>query len=164
MAEANLIVTYAPTHTDSAKKEITEILKEAGERGKILGCDEGIAEVSVKDARAIVKSLEDLNKEKFSYTFAWVPVDKWCKAVVADMQKIVKKLSEEIGDEEKWKMDLNLHKSKESGRDLIMKLTAVIEKKKVDLNNPEKIVKVVVIGNKAAVSLLEKGELFSAAK
>jgi len=164
MVEANLIVTYSPTHSESAQKEIMGILKEFGEKAKVLKLEEGIAEVTVSNARAIVKSLAKVDKKKFSYTYNWIPIDNWCKSVAAEIQKIVKKVSAGIGDAEKWKMDLSLHKSKESGRDLIMKLTAVIEKKKVDLNNPEKIIKVMVVGEKTAISLLNKDEIFSITK
>ncbi len=163
MADGNLIVTFDPSHLQSAKAEIEKIMKELKESAKILSSGDGLAEVSVKDARKIVQTLSKMKKDKFEYTYHWIPVDKWAKASIADMQKAIKELAKEIKDSDKWKMDIGRHKTKLEGKDLIMKLTAVIEKPKVDLENPDKIVKVEIIGNKAGISLLKKGELFNAA-
>ncbi len=42
--------------------------------------------------------------------------------------------------------------------ELIMKLTEVVDRPKVDLKNPDKIIRVDIIGNDAAISLLNKDE------
>lgn len=164
MADGNLIVTFDPSHMQSAKAEVIALLKEMKEAAKILKVEDGIAELKVKDAKKLVSSLSKMKKTKFEYTFHWVPVDKWAKAAVSDMQKVIKDVAKDIKDSEKWKMDLSMHKTKLEGKGLILKLTEVIAKPKVDLENPEKIVKVEIIGNKAGIALLKKGELFNSVK
>lgn len=161
MAEANLLVTFDPVHQESAKTEIQALLKEVGQEGKILKAEEGLAEVLVKDARAVIKKLATLSSDKFNYSFYWWPVDVWCKAEIKEMQTYIKKLQEGIKPKEKWKMDLTKRKTtKEWPKDIIIKLTDVVDKPNVDLKNPDKIIKVEIIGNKAALSLLTKNELF----
>lgn len=156
---ANLLVTFEPVHEKSAKAEIEALLKEVG-KGTIKKMEEGLAEISVKDARATIKALKDIDSSKFEYTFYWWPVDEWCKSEIKNMQACIKKLGEQIGNEEKWKMDLSKRKTeKEYPKDIIIKLTEGIEKPNVDLSNPDKIIKVEIVGNKAAVSLLSKDEL-----
>ena len=163
MAEANLLVTFDPVRQESSKTEIQEVMKEAGQDIKIESAEEGLAELKVSDAKAAVKALSAVDKEKFNYTFYWWPVDEWCKAEVEDMQKVIGKLQEGISENEKWKLDLAKRKTtKEYGRDIIIKLTDVVDKKNVDLKNPEKIIKIEIIGDRAAISLLAKDELFSA--
>jgi tRNA(Ser,Leu) C12 N-acetylase TAN1 len=62
-------------------------------------------------------------------------------------------------------MDLKVRKVKEKPDEikLILKLTEVIDRPKVDLQNPDKIIKVEVIGNKAGLALLGKDELLNVA-
>lgn len=164
MEKANLLVTFDPTHSESAKKEIEDLLKGAKEKPKVISCKEGLAEVSVGDARKAVLALGKLKKDKFKHTFHWTPVDYWCKATIPEMQKVIKGLVKGIGMNEKWKMDLGRRKTKEHERDLIIKLTDVVDRPKVDLSNPDKIVKVEIIGDKAGIALLKKGELLNVVK
>ena len=167
MVEANLLVTFEPTHADSAKKEIESLLSEVKEKAKILKADEGLAEISVKDAKKAVKALNVMakkNKERFSHTFHWIPVEKWCKATIPEMQKAIKELQKNISAKEKWKMDIGRRKTDLHEKELILKLTEVIDKTNVDLKNPDKIFKVEIIGNKAGISVLDKEELLNTAK
>ena len=96
--------------------------------------------------------------EKLNYSFHWWSVDEWCKAEIKDMQKVIAKLEKDIKASEKWKLEFTKRKTdKDYGKDIIFKLTEVVDKPKVDLKNPDKIIKVEVIGNKAAISLIGKG-------
>lgn len=167
--EANLLVTFDPTHIESAKKEIEALLKEIKEKAEILSADEGFAEVLVKDARKAVQELEKVAKKdinKFANTMNWVPIDAWVKNTVADIQKSIKPYEKSIGEKEAWKMELKTRKLKEKPDELklILKLTEVIDRKNVDLEKPEKIVKVEIIGNKAGLALLKKNELLNLSK
>lgn len=166
MAEANLIVTFDPTHEESSKKVIEAVLGEIKEKGKILKTSEGVAEVSVSDARKVVKALIPLakkDKEKFGHTFHWIPIDKWCKSVIADMQKTIKEATKNIAKTERWKMDLAKRKY-EAEKDLIIKLTDVIDNTNVDLKEPQKIIEVQIIEKKAGISVLKPDEVLNVAK
>lgn len=162
MAEANLLITYNPLHKEYAEAEIKAIGSEAGKTIEIKDIEEGLAQVSIENSREFVRSLSDIDKTKFKYTFYWWPVDEWCKSTIEEMQKCIKKLQEGIKPDESWKMDLAKRKAKEYPKDIILKLTEVIDKKKVDLKNPSKIIKVEIISDKAAISLLTKNEIFNA--
>lgn len=167
MVDANLLVTFDPTKVETAKKEIEERLKEVKEKPKILSATDGVAEIIVGNAKAAVKALTAIAKKdisKFPATFHWIPIEKWCKATIPEMQKAIKELSKDIKATEKWKMDLGKRKTELHERDLIIKLTDVIDKPNVDLANPDKIVKVEIIGNKAGIALLAKEELLNTAK
>ena len=168
MADGNLLVSFDPVHEESAKAEILGLLKEVKQTGKIISSSEGLAEISVKDGKKAVTALFGIAKkniEKFKYTYNWWPVDKWCKAELSDMQKVIKKLQEDIKPTESWKMDLLKRKTvKEYGKDVIIKLTEVVDKKKVDLNNPQKIIKVEIDGDRVGISLLTSDELLSVPK
>ncbi|MCX8193856.1 MAG: THUMP domain-containing protein [Candidatus Pacearchaeota archaeon] len=165
MAEINLLVTFDPVHQESAKKEIETLLKELNESGKIVKISNGLAQLTVKDPRKLIDKLLGIIKkevEKFNYTFNWWPVDVWCKAEIKEMQKAIAEIQKGIKNEEKWKMELAKRETmKEYPKDLIIKLTDVVNKPKVDLSNPDKIIKVEIIGDKAAITLTEKNKVFN---
>jgi len=166
--DANLLVTFDPVHLESAKKEILEILKELKEKA-VPKIDDGFAEVAVSDARKVIANLEKIAKkssEKFAHTMHWIPIDVWAKNTVEDIQKELKKLEKGIGIKEAWKMELKTRKLKEKPDELklILKLTEAIDRKNVDLDKPEKIVKVEIIGNKAGLALLKKDEVLNLVK
>lgn len=169
MVKANLVVSYDPSHVGSAKEEVENVLKEVKHSFKHLKQDvDGLFNLSVKDGKKTVKSLSTLLKKKpefFEKTFHWIPIEKWCKSTVNDMQKIVKKLEKDIKKTEKWKMELNKrHYKKGDTVKLILKLTDVVDKPKVDLKKPQKIIKVEIVGNKAGLSLLKTDEFLNTQK
>jgi len=169
MVEANLIVSYDPSHAGSAKEEVKNVLKEVKHDFKHLKSNiDGLFNLKVKDAKKTVKNLGKLCGKKpefFEKTFNWIPIDKWCKSTVKDMQKVVKKMEKDIKKTEKWKMELNKrHYKKGDTVQLILKLTEVVDKPKVDLKKPQKIIKVEIAGNKAGLSLLKADELLNTIK
>lgn len=168
MAEANLLVTFDPVHQESAKKEIETLMKDIKQDAKFVKVDEGLAQLTAKDARKVISELLKVAKKdlsKFNYTFHWWPVDKWCKAEIKEMQKVIAELQKGIKKEDKWKMELAKRKTtKEYPKNIIIQLTEVVDKPNVDLSNPQKIIKVEIIGDKAAISLLTKDEVFSVSK
>lgn len=169
MAEANMIITYDPSHAGSAKEEVDRVLKEIKKKAAHLKSDiEGLFEVNVPDAKKAVKDLKklcDKDSSLFNHTFHWVPVEKWVKANIKEMQKEIKKMDKDIKEKDRWMMDLHKrHYDKEGTTELILKLTEVIDKPNVDLKKPEKIVKVEIIGNKAGLALLGADELLKVPK
>ena len=81
------------------------------------------------------------------------------------MQKLIRQVSEDIETNEKWKMGLNKrHWDKLEGVQLIIKLTDVVDRKNVDLDNPDKIVQVEIIGKEAGIALLAPKDVLDVAR
>jgi len=60
---------------------------------------------------------------------------------------------------EKWMMDVEKrYYDKHDYKELIIKLTDVVDRKEIDLKKPEKIIKVEIVGKNAGISLLEPDE------
>lgn len=162
--DANLLVTHDPSHAGSAKEEIENALKSIKQKAKFLKSDtDGLFMLKVGNARKIVKSLGKLKRKKgmFEHTFYWIPIDKWVASNIKSMQKEIKKLQAGIKKSDKWKMDLHKRHLDMPSPELIMKLTEVVDKPKVDLNNAQKIIEVQIVGKKAGLSLLDKNELLT---
>ena len=138
-------------------------LKEIGNKPTFLKSGiGGVYFLKVRKPKEIVKKLYKLckkDKEKFEYTFNWFPVDKWCSSSLSEIKRILKDINKKIKQNEKWKMELKKrHHTKYSTMELIKKLTADIDKPNVDMKNPDKVVRIDIIGKKAAISLLEADE------
>ena len=97
----------------------------------------------------------------FEHTFHWVPIDKWASSGIGAMQKEIKKLQKGIKKNEKWKLDIQKRHLGISTTELILKLTEVVDRQKVDLENPQKIIEVQIIGKKAGLALLNRNEILS---
>jgi len=166
MAEANLVVTYDPAHAGKAKEEINVILESLKAKAQFLESDvEGLFLLNAQSPKEITKKLNTKsNAKKFNYTFHWVPIDKWVSSKPEDMAKAMKEIDAKMKPEESWKMDLTKRRYEGETPKLIMKLTENINKPNVDLKNPQKIVKVEIIGKKAGVALLDRAELLDVPK
>jgi tRNA(Ser,Leu) C12 N-acetylase TAN1 len=159
-----LIVTYDPAHQKSCKASLENVMDAVGAKLKFLKSKySGIFLIELSKPKEVVKMLIKLNKkdpEIFGKTHRYIPVDKWVSSKVPDMQKAIKSLVPKIGENEKWKMDLEKrHYHKLDYQELIVKLTEVVDRQKIDLKKPKKIIKVEIIGTHAGISLLEPGEL-----
>lgn len=161
---AKLIITYDPNHTASSKEEVESVFEKIKVKPKFLkSAHDGVFELDVAKPKDVVKKLKALakkNKKLFARTFHYIPIEKWVKSEIKDMQSYIKKLVPKIKEKEKWKMDLaKRHYDKYDFNELIVKLTEVVDRKNVDLNKPKKIIKVEIIGKNAGISLLEPDEL-----
>ena len=159
-----LIATYDPAHQKSCGESLKNVMDAVGAKPKFLKSKySGIFLIELSKPKEVVKMLIKLNKkdpEIFGKTHRYIPVDKWVSSKVPDMQKAIKSLVPKIGENEKWKMDLEKrHYHKLDYQELIVKLTEVVDRRKIDLKKPKKIIKVEIIGTHAGISLLEPGEL-----
>lgn len=167
--QANMIVTFDPNHRGTAELELREVLKQAGEKPQIGQTEvEGLFKVAVSNARAAAAKMRNLchsNPNLFAVTHHYTPIDNWCQSEIGAMQKAIKAAAAGIGMSEKWKMGLNKrHWDKLEGGQLIIKLTGVVDRKNVDLDNPDKIVQVEIIGKEAGVALLTPQDILDVAK
>ncbi len=164
MVDANLLVTHDPSHAGSAREEVEKALRALKQKAKFLKSEiEGVFMLKVGNAKKLIKSLNKLkNKKGMTYTFHWIPIDKWIATNIKAMQKEIKKLQKGIKKTEKWKMDLHKrHFDEMQSTELTIKLTEAVDKPKVDLQNPQKIIEVQIIGKKTGLALLNKDEVLT---
>lgn len=162
-----MIVTYDPTHASKAKEEAEELLQDLGGAKFQESEFEGVFLLHTKEPKKITKKLTEILKDepyKFKYTFRWIPVDKWCSSKLLDMSQALKEIDSKIGEHESWKMDLGKRGFEGDTIQLIMKLTESINKPNVNLKNPDKIIKIEIIGELAGISLLNPDEYLNIAK
>jgi tRNA acetyltransferase TAN1 len=163
--QPNLLITYNPAHPGKAEKEVRAILDDFAEFEFIDAKTPGVFLVHAQDVKKTVAKMKKLPADSFEYTYKWVPIDKWVKSDVAEISKILKSYNDEISEHQSWKLLLFKRMYKEHGTDkLIQLLTDNIQKENVDLQNPEKLVVVEIVGEKAGLSLLDKNEYLDTQK
>jgi tRNA(Ser,Leu) C12 N-acetylase TAN1 len=166
MADANILITYEPNHAASATAEVESLLKEMKQKALFLkSVVDGVFLLRVTKPSEFIKKLSAFCKKepsKFEYTFSWAPVGKWCASSLNEMVKTVSLMGKKIKQNEKWKLELKKRLyEKYSTPELIRKLTENIDRPNVDLKKPQKIIKVDILKNKAAITLLDKDELLT---
>ncbi|MBI4170483.1 MAG: THUMP domain-containing protein [Candidatus Aenigmarchaeota archaeon] len=163
--QSNLLVTYNPAHPGKAEREVRALLDDFGAFEFVDSTVQGVFLIHVEGPKNIISKMRKLPADSFENTFKWVPIETWVSSDVKEMSKALKGYNEKIGEDESWKLMLFKRQYDDhSTTELIKLLTEHIERKNVDLKNPEKLVVVEIVGDKAGLSLLDKDEYLDTQK
>ena len=170
MYDFNLLVSCSWGVYGEAKKEVVRILGMLGDEGPLVRrtIAEGIIGVKTRlNSREVIYGLRKLFDEDpfiFQYTLKWVPVDLWTFYDMDSMKEGVRELRNRIHADERWRMTVEKRRySLHHKIEVIRELADLIDEK-VDLENPEKILRVDIIGRYAGMSVLTSQDVFSVAK
>ena len=171
MYDYNLLVSYTREGGYfAAKQEIKMLLKKLGEEKPVVAKTIASGIVGVKtslDSRKVIEEIRELyatNPLEIAFTLKWVPVDNWCSAEMEEMKKVVAQIKDEIKPGERWAMEVEKRRfEKYHTQEIIKELAGLIEEK-VDLERPDKILRVEIIDGFAGISVLKPREIFSTAK
>ena len=170
MYDFNLLVSCPWTMIWKAKHEIADALKLLGDENAIIKPTVARGIIGVKtrlDSREVVKGLQKLflkDPMVFQYTFKWVPTDFWTYSDMDSMKEAVMNVRERIHEGERWRMTVEKRRYTRYHKIEIIKELAELIQEKVDLKNPDKIIRIDIIGKYAAVSVLTPSEIFSTTK
>lgn len=170
MYDFNLLVSYSWGAYRRAKEEILAILRTLGDENPIVKrtIAEGIIGVKTRlDSREVIRGLRTLfSKDPFilQQTLKWVPVDLWTNSDMDSMKEAVAELKNKIRAGETWRMTVEKRRYTRYHKiDIIRELADLIDEK-VDLEKPDKILRVDIIGKYAGVSVLTPEDTFSVVK
>lgn len=163
-----LLVSYQRSHYGKAKREILLILGRLGDEHASVErtAIDGIALArTALDARNVVRRCRDLFLHGFAFEHAikWVPVDYWCEADLQAIRRVlVEKVRDQIAPGETWGMKVAKHRwERYHTQDIVANLAGAIDRK-VNLDHPDKLVRVDVVGGEVALAVLQPDDLFSA--
>jgi tRNA acetyltransferase TAN1 len=170
MYEFNLLVSCSWDAYGRAKEEILRVLRMLDDENPVVTrtVAKGITGVKTSlEPRDVVHRLRRLfNKDPFilQQTTKWVPVDLWTCSDLNSMRDAVKVLRNKIRAGEKWRMTMEKRRyTRYSKIEIITALAELIDEK-VDLKNPDKILRVDIIGRYAGFSVLTPQDIFSVSK
>jgi len=166
LQDYNILVTFHHNEKAKAEEEVANRTKEAGLVLEDLmeSSAAGVLMVRVSgDGKEALKKLRGFAfrfPEMFHYTHHWTPVEEWVSSEPGAMVSAARAFGSRIRGGDRWRLDLEKrHYSGGSSLDLIKMLTEPIDNGTVDLNDPELILKVEIIGGFAGFSLVSEEEV-----
>jgi tRNA acetyltransferase TAN1 len=164
----NLIVTSQKGNEAKASAEFKEIALQHGLRKLHIEKSDfdGVLEVDVEDARGFVAFLREyVRSEPFRIHFVQrvMPVDMVVDTDLEQIKEGASQLGSQIGKTESFKIEIDERDSPYSRRELIDAIADVIDRK-VNLDNPDMVLLVEVLGEYAALSLARPDEIISITK
>jgi len=165
----NLIVT-CPRHLEpETEEELIDILEEFGDSdvkvsitnmSGILTLDTNLNPIEV-----VKKIKERLLDEPWSvrYCKRIIPIQKVVESKIEEIEKSVSELSNQIFDEETYRISIEKRNSDLSSKEIITKIADKI-KNKVSLEFADKIILIEILGNKTGISILKKTDILSTEK
>ena len=170
MYDFNLLVSCSWSAYKKAKKEILQVLELLGDKKPLVTptLAQGIIGVKASlNPKQVVRGLQRLFDDGqfvFEYTLKWVPVDLWTFSDMDSMKEAVVRLRDKIRPGERWRITLEKRRYTLCHKiDVIRELAQLIDEK-VDLEKPDKILRVDIIGKYAGISVLSPHDIFSTTK
>lgn len=164
----NLLVSSSWRGLAAARREIRALLRALGDEQPVIErmVAKGILGVRTRlDPRRVVRDLQALLERepgRRRFTCRWVPVDTWTQADLDSLVRVVTGLREQIQPGETWRMTVEKHRHARHHRDEVITALARLIDAKVDLTRPDKILRIDLVGDAAAVSVLTPGDVLPA--
>ncbi|MGA2199016.1 MAG: THUMP domain-containing protein [Nitrososphaerales archaeon] len=161
----NLILTSQKGSEAKASAEFKEIALQHGlKKLHIEKSDfDGILEVDVEDPRGFVAFLREyVRSEPFRIHFVQrvIPVDIVVDTDLEQIRQGANQLGSQIAKTESFKIDIDERESPYSRKELIDAIADVVDRK-VDLESPDRVIQVEVLGEYTALSLARPEEIIS---
>jgi len=166
----NLLVTFHGNQKGHSEREVRDRMKDLGAYVERLEtCEvEGVFLLQVGgDSRVLVSQLKRMCREDpvdFQYTHHWVPIERWVPSERSVIREAALELGKGIGEKETWMMHLHKRHIQEHYDDLIYYLTEPLNRGTVNLEDPDRILAVEILGKNTGVSLLNRHELLDVNK
>jgi len=142
------------------------LLGEVGDRGSSVEPTPAIGLVVAKTKLEAVKAIQDLRALlkarpwEFKYTLRLVPIQFVSEAKLDTIQSSALALAQKIGDKETFRITVEKRHTALSSKTIIDTIAKKIDKK-VNLENPDRIIIVDIIGDLAGVALIRTEDILS---
>lgn len=161
----NLILTSQKGSEAKASAEFKEIALQHGIRKLHVEKSDfdGVLEVDIENPRDFVAFLRDyVRSEPFRVHFVQrvIPVDLVVDTTLEQIKEAAKTLGAEIGESESFKIDIDERDSPYTRKQLIDVIADVVERK-VDLESPDKVLQLEILGEYSALCIARPDEIVS---
>ncbi len=169
LRDFNLLITTARGNEEDACSEIWYLLGEIGDSAATVdrtGITGLIAAKTAFNPFDVIEKFRDILKQRpweFRYTFRVIPIEKVVRTELEDIERTVTELASKINEDETFRVTVEKRFTQISTKDVIETVAANIERK-VDLENPDKIVLIEIVGKFTGISIVKPSDLFSVMK
>lgn len=169
LRDFNLLATTSRGNEDEACSELWYLLGEIGDSAPTVD-KTGVAGLIVAktafDPFEVVKRFREILRERpyeFRYILRIIPIEKVVRTDLGEIQRAATELGSKIGKDETFRVTVEKRFTETSTRDIIEAAAANIERE-VNLNNPDKILLVEVIGGLTGLSVIKPDEILAIMK
>jgi tRNA acetyltransferase TAN1 len=165
----NLLVTTARGNEEDACSEIWYLLGDIGDSAVEVdktGITGLIAAKTAFNPFEVIEKFRNILKDRpyeFRYTLRVIPIEKVVRTDVGEIQLAVTELSSKIGENETFRVTVEKRFTNTSTNDIITATAANIERR-VDLNHPDRVVLIEVVGGLTGVSVIKPQDILSVMK
>lgn len=148
-AASELYALFSELGDENPKLEISEV------SGLIMG------HTSLDPIEVSRKLRELVKKDPWSIrkVLRFIPIERECEAELDSIEAAAKELIHKIGEGESFKVVVEKRHSSLSSMDIISRVAAHVDRK-VDLESPDWIILVEIVGKWAGVSVIRPGDIF----
>jgi len=169
LKDFNLLVTTARGNEEDACSEMWYLLGEIGDSAAKVdktGITGIVAAKSAFNPFDVIEKLRAILKERpyeFRYTLRVIPIEKVVRTDLGEIERAATELGAKIGENETFRVTVEKRFTETPLKDIIEAAAVNIERR-VDLNNPDKIVLVEVLGGLTGISVVKPIEILSVMK
>jgi len=169
LKDFNMLVTTARGNEEDACSEIWYLLGEIGDSAAKVdktGITGLIAAKTAFDPFEVIEKFRIILKERpyeFRYSLRIIPVEKVVRTDLGEIQRVATELGSKIKENESFRVTVEKRFTTTSTSDIIEATAAIIERR-VDLNHPDKIVLIEVVGGLTGVSVVKPDAILSIMK
>ena len=169
LRDFNLLATTSRGNEDEACSELWYLLGQVGDSAPAVDKTGVSGLIAAKTAfnpfEVIVKFREILRERpyEFRYILRVIPIEKVVRTDLGEIKRVERELSKKIGENETFRITVEKRFTETSTRDIIEAAATEIERK-VNLNNPDKILLIEVIGGLTGISIIKPEDVLSTMK
>ncbi len=168
MKNFNLLVSTSRYNETNAKSELWFILLMCGDTYPIIsgiqfpGLITALTNLNSKQVLSKIKKFQKKNPNCFQFILKIVPIDFTCETDTKTIKYLIQEHHKDFLNEgESFKIILKRRHHEKIERDHFIEAIASTIDYKVDLENPDKIIRVEILGNITGISFLKESEIIN---
>lgn len=169
LRDFNLLATTSRGNEDNVCSELWYLLGEVGDSAATVNKTGVAGLVAAKTAFNPFEVIEKFRKilrerpYEFRYTLRIIPIEKVVRTDLGEIQRTATELCSKIGEKEAFRVTVEKRFTEIPTREIIEAAAANIERR-VDLNKPDKILLIEIIGRLTGISVIKPDDILSVMK
>ncbi|MCK4424974.1 THUMP domain-containing protein [Candidatus Bathyarchaeota archaeon] len=169
LRDFNLLATTSRGNESNACSELWYLLGQIGDSASIVdktGVAGLIAAKTAFNPFEVIEKFRKILRERpyeFRYTLRIIPIEKVVRTDLGEIQSVATELGSKIEENESFRVTVEKRFTENSARDIVEAAAANIERK-VNLNKPDKILLVEVVGELTGISVIRPENILSVVK
>jgi len=162
----NLLISTSRYNETNAKAEIWFTLLICGDKYPIIsglkypGLITAVTNIDCKEVIYKIKKIVEKDPKFFQFVLKIIPIDYVCETNTKIIKEFVDKYYRiYINEDQSFKIELMRRKNELVDRDTVIESIAKIVNNKVNLDNPDKIIRIEILGNVTGISFLNPDDL-----